>query len=284
MRSMAHTRMDGWSPSDRLSLQGPLLVIVVYIMAGGRHITAPPAPSASNSPPLVNPMSPPSASDLPAMPVPGPDLPPKKNTYFLRCAVSSALAARCTASRPPSPHKLHTHDHSPLAPPPSVEIISPTTIALRHYHSNTPAMSAALPGVPRRHSVAPALERWMQHIFTDSNSPSTPQRIHNPLDPRYLGNVPFSFTTDKLREWGSVYLRNSATADAFIRAIPAVKEEVTGETEVLQKKRMVRVKVCRPRRSFYMQKAFPIRPTAVAKTAVNRISKAPQRRPAVPIR
>lgn len=124
----------------------------------------------------------------------------------------------------------------------------------------------------------------MQHIFTDSDSPSTPQRIHNPLDPRYLGNVPFSFTTNKLREWGSVYLHNSATADAFIRAIPAVKEEATEQTEVSQKKRMVRVKVCRPRRSFYMQKAFPIQPTAAVKTAVNRISKAPQRRPAVPIR
>lgn len=164
-------------------------------------------------------------------------------------------------------------------------------------------------------------ERWMQKVFRDENntpihSPSLSPRpmstelpelpteagrqIHNPLDPRYLGNIPFSYTTNKLREWGDVYLFNSATADAFIRAIaiPApiqspspspdlgrslsdfslseknIKEE---EVQALEPpttaKQLIKVKVvpqCKTRKPFFMQKAFPIR-----KTSSHRVNKHP---------
>lgn len=124
------------------------------------------------------------------------------------------------------------------------------------------------------------------------DSLETERQIHNPLDPRYLGNIPFSYTTNKLREWGSIYLFNSATADAFIRAVAipssasssirsstsstsssdlyramskislspnSVNEE---DLELEIAKKLVRVRVvpyCRTKKPFYIQKHFPIR-------------------------
>lgn len=137
----------------------------------------------------------------------------KKNTYFLR---SGAPSISPTAKEAPNP--------------------------------------TANPTPPRRHSVAPSIERWMQHVFASpvNTTPRQHQkRIHNPLDPRYLGNIPFSYTTDKLQQWGSVYLGNAATADAFVRALPLPLPQQQ------QQKRIVRVRVRGPRRAFYMQKSFP---------------------------
>lgn len=165
-------------------------------------------------------------------------------------------------------------------------------------------------------------ERWMQKVFHDENStpehsPSlSPQsistelpellmkaerQIHNPLEPQYLGNIPFSYTTNKLREWGDVYLFNTATADAFIRAIPIpvsnrqsppplslhqslsdfslndndIKEEDVKMCEPPPTaKQIVKVKVvpqCRNRKSFFMQKAFPVRKSVTSQSS--RISK-----------
>lgn len=154
----------------------------------------------------------------------------KKNTYFLR-------------SGTPQPSTTTTTSTSTSTTPAAKEDPTPPSP----------------PDVPRRHSVAPSIERWMQHVFaspsstssTSSSSTTQHQRIHNPLDPRYLGNIPFSYTTDKLRQWGAVYLNNTATADAFVRAIP-----LPLPLPLLQK-RIVRVRVCGPHRMFYMQKAFP---------------------------
>lgn len=157
-------------------------------------------------------------------------------------------------------------------------------------------------------------ERWLQKVLKDEKNPGlellpflsqsgsteslgvptgVQQQIHNPLDPRYLGNIPFSYTTSKLREWGNVYLFNSATADAFIRAIPMpssgpskirpssysedlhrslsdfslsdrqVKDEPDLRVpEPPAAKQLVKVRIiphCKTRKSFFMQKAFPIR-------------------------
>lgn len=139
----------------------------------------------------------------------------KKNTYFLRPGTPSPTSTTSTtAKETPNPNPTRTP--------------------------------------PRRHSVAPSIERWMQHVF--ASPASTPhRRIHNPLDPRYLGNIPFSYTSDKLRQWGGVYLNNAATADAFVRALPLPPPQQQQQ----QQKRIVRVRVCGPRRMFYMQKAFP---------------------------
>ncbi|KAI5838808.1 hypothetical protein DFP73DRAFT_563255 [Morchella snyderi] len=131
------------------------------------------------------------------------------------------------------------------------------------------------------------------------------QQIHNPLDPRLLGNIPFSYTANKLREWGDVYLFNSSTADAFVRAIaisPAQssrvrdahvspndlqralsdfsissksikqdEEEEQDEYEPNTTKQLVKVRIIpqsRLSRPFYMQKYFSIR-----KSSSCRISK-----------
>lgn len=134
----------------------------------------------------------------------------------------------------------------------------------------------------------------MQNIVQDAAVPE--QQIHNPLDPRLLGNIPFSYTANKLREWGDVYLFNSSTADAFVRAIaipPAqssrarhahvspndlhralsdfsistksIKQEDDEEQEEDEPntaKQLVKVRIIpqsRSSRPFYMQKYFPIR-------------------------
>lgn len=64
------------------------------------------------------------------------------------------------------------------------------------------------------------------NAILESKLPSTSQHILNPLDPHVLGNVPASFTTAKLREWGDVYLGNTITADAFVRAVPIPRSRV----------------------------------------------------------
>lgn len=129
----------------------------------------------------------------------------------------------------------------------------------------------------------------MQRVFSDEGDTEHPhvpeQQIHNPLDPRYLGNIPFSYTTNKLREWGDVYLFNSATADAFIRAIaipapsPAPPMDVKKEDGKTPEptKQLIKVKVvphCKTRKPFFMQKAFPIRQPATSPSY--RISKHPR--------
>lgn len=133
-----------------------------------------------------------------------------------------------------------------------------------------------------------------QNTVQDAAVPE--QQIHNPLDPRLLGNIPFSYTANKLREWGDVYLFNSSTADAFVRAItipPAqssrarhahvspndlhralsdfsispksIKQEDEEKQEADEpstSKQLVKVRVIpqsRSNRPFYMQKYFPIR-------------------------
>lgn len=278
-----------------------------------------------------------------------------KRTRFLHPlpTSTSALAARRAISRPLTPPDLHHYHQQPtthtkfhhptpsLTPPPTAsEIPSPTTIAMREYINQhpstaTPPSPVLLPAVPRRHSVAlthpeqphPAPRRSSvqtahhHHHHPPPQQQQQQQPIHNPLDPRYLGNIPFSYTSEKLREWGTVYLFNAATADAFIRAIATATPAHPPSTEIkieaiplpllapppsssLVRKQLVTVKIvpsCKTRKPFFMQKSFPIRQSPAAAAAVvvgggggggsNRISKSPRyrpktlrKRPAVPIR
>jgi len=110
--------------------------------------------------------------------------------------------------------------------------------------------------------------------------------IHNPLDPRYLGSIPCSFTTQKLQEWGDVYLGNKSTADAFVRAVPIPQSRRTSAQ--LQREHpesptsppsppspetgLFRVKIMpkdHDRKAFFMQKRFPRR-RRVVKDGVNK--------------
>lgn len=228
----------------------------------------------------------------------------------------AALAARRALSRSPTPpgllrlrlhrhrlrhHKPTTkfHNHHPtpsLTPPPTA--------------SRTPSPTAATaatppPAIPRRHSLAPPAQPYhppvprRSSVQTPQQHQQQQQQIHNPLDPRYLGNIPFSYTTDKLREWGTVYLFNAATADAFVRAISTSTSTSTTAVEIKvetpppllppPQKHLVTVKIipsCKTHTPFFMQKSFPIR--AGAEGGGTRTTKPPRhrssQRPAVPIR
>lgn len=232
----------------------------------------------------------PSESPPPSLPSPTMS-PPKTPTS------TSALTARRALSRSLTPpglhlrlHRLHRHHHHhptpSLTPPPTA--------------SGTPSPTA----VPRRHSLAPPAQHHppaprRSSVQTPQQHHHQQQQIHNPLDPRYLGNIPFSYTTDKLREWGTVYLFNAATADAFIRAIStststtAVEIKLETPPPLLPppppQKHLVTVKIipsCKTHTPFFMQKSFPIRGSPGGEK--NRITKPPRhrssQRPAVPIR
>ncbi|KAI5781425.1 hypothetical protein EDC01DRAFT_237350 [Geopyxis carbonaria] len=113
-----------------------------------------------------------------------------------------------------------------------------------------------------------------------SSRPESPgleqqQRIFNPLDPRYLGGIPYSFTTAKLQELGHTFLGSHVTADAFVRATPITRRPAGRPRSFPPAPRAstppspatssctIRVKIIPKlpdRKAFIMQKRFPARP------------------------
>ena len=116
------------------------------------------------------------------------------------------------------------------------------------------------------------------------NAPPPQSPILNPLSPRLLGGLPYSYTHERLKKWGSAYLGNVATADVFVRAVPLVHSTRTADAALENGKdvraglmqrgssRLVRVRVrpwardCKP---FVLQKkfniaAFPSRPKSAS--------------------
>lgn len=66
----------------------------------------------------------------------------------------------------------------------------------------------------------PPVDSLYLPITTLPLNPTEDSNICNPLHPLYLGNIPWDYTLHRLQEWGLVYLYNTATADAFVRAVP----------------------------------------------------------------
>jgi hypothetical protein len=86
------------------------------------------------------------------------------------------------------------------------------------------------------------------------NTPPLPlraqrERIHNPLHPRNLGNIPSTYTTQRLQEWGPTYIFDAVTSDAFIRSVPAPAATPDGIVRV-------RVDPATGGRPFFLRKMF----------------------------
>ncbi|KAI9682326.1 MAG: hypothetical protein M1817_000380 [Caeruleum heppii] len=63
---------------------------------------------------------------------------------------------------------------------------------------------------------------------SQSNNSGNQSPIQNPLNPQLLGSLPFGYTHDRLKKWGTAYWGNEATADAFVRAVPLHRSDSQG--------------------------------------------------------
>lgn len=75
------------------------------------------------------------------------------------------------------------------------------------------------------------------------------ERIHNPLHPHHLGNIPSGYTTQRLQEWGPMYIFDAMTSDAFIRGVSIPSSTPDGIVRV-------RVDPAAGGRPFFLRKMF----------------------------
>lgn len=102
--------------------------------------------------------------------------------------------------------------------------------------------------------------------------------------------VPFQYTHDRLRDWGYVYLGNTATADAFINAVglrrpslALVKEDITQDRPESTTMVTIRARVlpkANERKPFLIQRQFDIEELRASIPAVQRRNE----RPSIPLR